>query len=304
MMELEKELERLGYRAKILPIDCLQKLRQDAEALKSADLNNDYAKEIVNCYYDFSLPNTGFELRSMIIVVSKSPAARVAFDTPNGRLQFLIPPGYIDMTKKHLIIEKELNALLDPDGHHAVCTPCLPQKLLAVRSGLSRYGRNNITYTEGFGSFTRISTFYSDLPCEDADWQSVRRMDCCENCAACLHSCPNGAIVEDDNLIITDRCLTHFNEREAERFPDWIDPAAHNALVGCFKCQACCPQNKPFLGDIVEPVAFTEQETELLLSGIKKDALPDALHDKLETLDMFEYFGCIARNLKLLIKNK
>jgi epoxyqueuosine reductase len=37
-------------------------------------------------------------------------------------------------------------------------------KRLAVRSGLARYGRNNVTYVEGMGSFLELSASLTDMP--------------------------------------------------------------------------------------------------------------------------------------------
>ena len=45
---------------------------------------------------------------------------------------------------------------------HSVDRAILPMKLLAVRSGLAKYGKNNICYINGIGSFTRLEAFYTD----------------------------------------------------------------------------------------------------------------------------------------------
>jgi len=37
----------------------------------------------------------------------------------------------------------------------------VPIDRLAVRGGLATYGRNNVTYVPGMGSFHRLSAFYS-----------------------------------------------------------------------------------------------------------------------------------------------
>lgn len=52
--------------------------------------------------------------------------------------------------------------------------------------------------------------------------------------AACLIECPTGAIGKDRFLLHAERRLVFHNERPAGvPFPDWIDPAWHNALFGC-----------------------------------------------------------------------
>ena len=57
-------------------------------------------------------------------------------------------------------------------------------------------------------------------------------------------------------------------------FPTWIKPEWHNCIVGCMRCQAACPENKPFLHKIGETVEFTEEDgkTTLFLSSTPVNA--------------------------------
>jgi epoxyqueuosine reductase QueG len=57
-----------------------------------------------------------------------------------------------------------INAYLEPYGYRAMLFDKLPQKLLAVHSGLGLYGRNNLCFHKEFGSYIRILSFISDLP--------------------------------------------------------------------------------------------------------------------------------------------
>jgi len=41
-----------------------------------------------------------------------------------------------------------------------------PFKTLATRTGLAKYGKNNITYTECGGSYHRLTAFYTDMDLE------------------------------------------------------------------------------------------------------------------------------------------
>jgi len=60
----------------------------------------------------------------------------------------------------------------------------LPQKLLAARSGLARYGKNNIAYVPEFGSHHMLVSYYSSLPCVEETWTESLMLDACGRCAA------------------------------------------------------------------------------------------------------------------------
>jgi epoxyqueuosine reductase len=81
-------------------------------------------------------------------------------------------------------------------GYH-LAKPLLPLKTLAVYSGLARYGRNNISYVTGFGSYLQLMGAFSDLPCESDPWCEPKTLDRCSKCIACLQHCPTGAIADD-----------------------------------------------------------------------------------------------------------
>ena len=73
----------------------------------------------------------------------------------------------------------------------------LPEKLLAVCAGLARYGRNNIAYVDGWGSFVELVTCVSELAPGADPWTGPRSLARCDSCAACRRACPSGAIGED-----------------------------------------------------------------------------------------------------------
>jgi len=179
----------------------------------------------------------------------------------------------------------------------------MSQKMLAVHCGLGKYGRNNIFYSYDFGSYAKIYTFLTDLPCaEDAPWFPIERMDSCETCKACVAACPTKAIDESRRIINADVCLTAFNERDGD-FPEWLDKDSHNCLIGCIECQDCCPNNKDNLNKIVKGATFTESETQFLLGYKKGDPMPAELSAKMESTGIWLHFiSHIPRNLSALLK--
>jgi len=209
----------------------------------------------------------------------------------------ILPPVYSYETDRR--IENLLKKKLNPNGYR-VQKAKLPWKLLAVRSGLAQYGKNNISYIEGLGSFYRLIAFISDLPCDADNWIQPQTLDSCDSCDACRKACPTGAIASDRFLLQAERCLTFHNERQG-KFPDWIRPAWHNCLVGCMICQKVCPANKSFRKWIDEGLCFSEDETNAILKSKSENDIPQSVVRKLEALDIIEYVDLLGRNLRALI---
>jgi epoxyqueuosine reductase len=235
---------------------------------------------------------------SIIITAAPQPQRRVVFHFNGQAHSVIIPPTYYADTDDH--IHSMLQNILSSKAYQ-LHRAALPLKLLAVCSGMASYGKNNITYVEGLGSFVRLRAFLSDMPAGRSEWSEPRTMKECDSCKACLKACPTGAIVPDRFLIHAERCITFHNEW-SEEFPDWIDPAWHNSLVGCMKCQLVCPVNKRFVKWVEEGEAFSEAETDLILNGVPHDRLPPETAHKLNRSYMVEYLDVLPRNLRALMK--
>ncbi len=297
---IKDELKKNGDKVSIVSVECLQNLKQDIDNLKNNTSLNPFTRDVLD-YYMFQLPKTDFDIRSIITIASPSPFVKVNVIYHSKIISLTLPPTYMDMVSRPVTLEKQLNTLLNPRGFHALYTDSLPQKLMAVRSGLGSYGRNNICYVDGMGSFHKITTFYSDIPCEKFVWHEIRRTDFCSSCKICIKKCPTNAITNEDYLIKSDRCITHFNEHPGERFPEWISPSSHNCIVGCIECQYSCPNNRNYLSNVIEPVSFTEEETLLLLEENSIHTYPAALTEKIKTLGLYEYINILPRNLRALL---
>jgi epoxyqueuosine reductase len=181
----------------------------------------------------------------------------------------------------------------------------LPLKLLAARSGLVQYGRNNICYVSGLGSFLQLVAAYSDMPCEEDSWQETMMMKNCEECELCRRACPTGAIPSDRFLLRAERCISYHNEKKGNvPFPEWMDASWHNCIVGCMRCQRVCPQNKDVIQWTGEEEEFSEEETALLLKGARYDDLPVTTRRKLEHLDLVDYLDGLPRNLGIFFKKR
>ena len=193
---------------------------------------------------------------------------------------------------------------MQPQGY-SVVTAVVPKKLLAVRSGLAAYGKNNITYVPGSGSFHRLVAFHTDVHCEEDPWQEPTMVERCQNCEACLRRCPTGAITADRFLLRAERCLTFHNEKDsAVAFPEWLDPAWHTCLVGCMYCQLVCPENRHVAQWVEEGPRFSQEETALILQGVAPGQLPDAALDGLKQFGLLDIYEVLARNLRVLLDHR
>ena len=289
-----------GDRGAIVPISRYDDLKREMEALKTGEYHawSDLMAE------KMVLPNElGFKPRSLISVITPSPKVMLQFNYRGKPIQCVVPPIYSDEDSKDIKVLKYINEFLKPRGFMAAVANNLPKKLLAVHCGLGLYGRNNIFFNEEYGSYTRLLSYVSDVPCDEADWVPVRRMETCEQCLACVTACPTSAIDPAQRIINASVCLAAMNEF-AGVFPDWVDKAAHNSLIGCMKCQDCCPGNAHNKNNITKGVTFTAEETAELLSCKSDEPYSAMLAAKVEATGISSKFShVLPRNLAALLQN-
>jgi len=217
--------------------------------------------------------------------------------------EFLNDPSYLagcqyDYSEIMPIAERELTK-----GNFSCKRIKIPYKILAVRSGLAQYGRNNITYIHGMGSYYRLVAFATDMPVISDNWQEIEMMPECSSCRACLNSCPTKCIDPDRSVIHGEKCLTYFNE-SAKPFPDSVGSNWHNSLLGCMKCQLACPQNKTGNPIVEIENPFTEQELAMLFTANDYSELPETTLVTLQKLNLTDYdlpLPAIQRNFKSIL---
>ena len=296
---IREALASIGCRGEVAAVSRLDGLRDELQGLVEKNLLSEtFYKENLAGFKFSPPPEMAAAAASVIITATPQPISEVRFDLGGQTITAVIPPTYIhrpDTEKVRRVLEETLH----PAGYR-LAPASLPMKLLAACCGLGVYGRNNIFYIPGEGSFFRLNAFYSDLPCREDHWQQPRLLERCENCTACLQKCPTGAITADRTLIRADRCLTLFNESKAD-FPEWIDAGWHNALIGCMACQAACPENRESLKNTVTAATFFAEETAMILENRSPELLPDATRKKMAALDMLDYYRQLPRNLRALL---
>ena len=300
--ELDQHLANTNFKSSIVSIQHLPDLQWDLEnLLKQGILSRDFYDEIIsryNLYFNFEPPTDFPMAKSIIITAALQPKVSVKFQLSDKAYGVIIPPTYLNDTDKEA---SDIISLYLGKYGYKIYTAKLPVKLLAVHSGLASYGRNSLAYIDGWGSFFRLKAFFSDIPCSEDNWREVRMMESCNKCTACINKCPTGVIRQDRFLINAEKCLTFFNEKP-DNFPGWINPAWHNCLIGCVRCQDVCPANKDYTKYIVPGGEFSEEETLMILKGVSKDKLPLETIEKLKKLCLLDDYNILQRNLEVLIR--
>lgn len=292
--DLINALENRGYKAKLVSAAEVWEL---VEEIDNRYRNKQINPKIYENYLKFNTDNIK-ESGSILSVAVKLPIINLTFKLNNKEVPVIVPPGYIGSD----IVEKFTNDIKsifqERNLEYKKCK--LPQKLLASRTGLGRYGKNNIMYVRGFGSFLMLSSYFVDIPCEEG-FIEPQIADECTACGICMSSCPTGALSKSNFMVDTSKCITFPNEVGGV-FEEWIQPSWHNSLIGCFYCQSNCPMNKPYLSDIRTYPAFTEEETNAFYNEVPAEKLSVETQEKLKAIEFYDGYEIFTRNLKVLLE--
>ena len=289
-------LTERGYQARSLFVSHLEQVREDVERWHRDGFLDRYLYDNYLFRFRYQMPESFPEAKSIVVITIPQPICEVSFTWEGKSFRSIVPPTYA----KAVEIDQEIVELLEraDDGVHLM-RAVLPQKTLAVRTGLAEYGRNNITYVPGFGSFHRLTSFFTNRELPD-DWQEMRVMERCEDCGTCLQACPTGAIAEDRFLLHAERCITFHNEMPSETpFPEYVSEGMHNAVVGCMICQKVCPVNAKVRDWMVHCTQFDEEETRYLMKGDFTGPRAKLLTARLQPLGLD--LSAFPRNLKVLL---
>jgi epoxyqueuosine reductase len=295
-------IEERGWSGRIVPIPHLADLQEAIRGPYEAGLLDRALYHGQLSFFSFGSPSDLPEARSIIVAAVPTPQMRIVFHWRGAAHPVVVPPTYVSYTPRTASVQAALASWLGRDGYR-LAKPALPLKTLAVRSGLAEYGRNNIGYVAGMGSFFQLVGAFSDLPCEYDPWREPKALDRCATCVACLRHCPTGAISADRFLLRAERCLTYHNEAAGD-FQAWIDPSWHHCLIGCLRCQTACPENRAVAEWFEDRAEFSEQETALLLRRVPLDRLPADTAAKVRGLEINEEYRRLCRNLSMLLERE
>lgn len=291
------KLKSAGFPAAFLPYDCLTKIAEIYNKLPLIRENTPFIQGAVKRFHDNFQPDISFKPLSFLIAAFKCEPAIIMLNINGKQTAINIPPIYLYDAEQR----QKFNELLKSvsQGFQIALTKGISQKLLAVLSGLGKYGRNNICYINEFGSFFCLYTYYTNIPCDDISYP-VTFLDNCESCDLCRQNCPTGAI-DQYSVINAEKCLTLYNERK-EVIPDWIPQNIHHTLIGCLRCQEICPHNKPITENL-HTLELNESETQAFLYS-DPEAYPYDLMQKLKQFGFNDFLTSVAgRNALLALCN-
>lgn len=300
--QFQSKLKDFGARCRIVSLNHIQELESEFnKPINDSLVDKNLYETYIKGYIDFSVKEKYPSALSLIIIATPSPQVDLKFQIENKDFKLKIPPMYSDRVEVTGRIKKITSDIFDNNGYNTFSV-VLPKKLIAVKSGLAQYGKNNLTYVDGMGSYHRLTLFATDLPCENDCWRKVQILDKCEKCLACQKKCPTSAIRKDKFVINAERCLAYLNEQSGT-FPDWINTSTHNCIIGCIKCQDSCPENKKYNSVSIIKEEFNEKETLMILNNIPFEELPVDIQTKINNLCLKYYYKHLSRNISPLIEN-
>jgi epoxyqueuosine reductase len=177
------DLKKLkNYQTRTVAISHLPELQEDVEKLKRQSLLD---KHLIEEYlkFDFNIAKKLPGAQTLIVLSEPSPLTKVAFNWQGKVYEFRIPPGYV-WREADARVKDALSQIVESVGFKTM-RAWVPEKTLAVRSGLAQYGRNNVTYVPGYGSFHRLYVFATDAAFPEDNWGERTMMKACENCTKC-----------------------------------------------------------------------------------------------------------------------
>ncbi len=293
-------LGKYGYQARVSSVNHLPLLQQDVENNRLRLLDKEFYEERLS-WFNYIVPESLPKVKSVVVVAVPRLQTQAIVTWKGQRIPLVIPPTYTAYDRTREQVENILAEKLK-EGGYAWARTSLPLKLMATRTGLGKYGRNNLCYVSDMGSFLQLVAVYSDMPCEKDYWQEATMMESCAGCDLCCQACPTGAIRRDRFLLQQERCIVFHNEKKGSiPFPEWMKSSWHNCIIGCMHCQRVCPSNRKFLNLKGEEEEFSEEETTLLFRGRSRDTFPAATLEKLSNLSLDDELDKLPRNLGVLL---
>ncbi|UCF65212.1 MAG: hypothetical protein JSW33_05105 [bacterium] len=296
------------YKYKTMSVNHFGTMQEDIDKLKRDDKlswNRTFKGYIKKM--KFELPDDFSKAKSVVILAVFTKLMYVNFHLGEHSFEVMIPPQYYDdgITWDDLtqVIREKI---IGQPGYRIEKAEHLHLKLLAVRSGLGYYGRNNLCFVEGMGTFVTLYAFYTDFQFEVDNWKEIELLNECKKCSICYGICPTNCITRENFVIDVGKCITLYNEVKG-KFPIWIRPRMHDALMGCMKCQLRCPENEKVLNWADRLEDITAEETEKILAGTPDDHLLQSLTHKLRNFypgSSAQDFPIFTRNLSVLISQK
>lgn len=153
----------------------------------------------------------------------------------------------------------------------ALASPPIFLKPLFAQSGLGEFGRNGLISIGRHGTRVCLQSILLDAEIETRPVLNRRLAARCENCHACVSSCPTHALPGDGSVDIT-RCLRA--QPESVPFPEKMRALLGGNILGCDLCQRVCPRNAAVPETNMPPALSSALDLSALLSGQYKPLIP------------------------------
>jgi epoxyqueuosine reductase len=146
-------------------------------------------------------------------------------------------------------------------SYRILCNSPVPEKPLAIASGLGAPGRNGLVITPEAGSRVIIAAMTLPFALEGDGPLSGKPFPLCGGCspvAPCIRACPTGAL-RGDGSIARERCIQWYasggdiQAGSGRGVPPEVAAKWGRRLYGCTCCQDACPHNRgPLSGAATE----------------------------------------------------
>ena len=295
--------EDRGYRVAFGSTRLLDTVRDWMEQVQSQiGLDPAFGRQYLNGFT--YMDGIGLEAPAALVMVAvPRPAHVLRYETRGESGRAIIPPTYGEYRPTFTRVRDDAQAAVG-GGRYRIEVVSAPLKSLAVLTGLAEYGRNNVVYVPGLGSYVQLVGLVTDMPLSvqaPAEKIQDRLMRRCDGCKACRSACPTGAIGKDRILLRAERCYTLASELPGALPPGQLPPSP-DCLIGCLKCQTSCFVNRGRLRYEEAPFALTEEETAFLLGDPPADAVGwGPIREKFERFRLTEDVVVQARNFRRLV---
>ncbi len=295
--------KKRGYRYAVGSISDLEKVRATLQKRReSGEIDPAFYRDNLDIftYLDScTLKNP----RSILLVAIPRPAHILSFSVGGRKIETVLPPTYVRYRKLFEEVRDDLAAAL-AGFDCRVELLSTPLKALGNRLGLLSYGRNNVGYIAGLGSYFQLVGLVLDKRIHGSNQPAApaeKLLPKCRDCRICVKACPMGAIDGERILLHAEKCYTLFSE-SPRPIPEGLKPPSPKCLIGCLRCQQVCPENKGLLRYEEAAVAFDEEETAVFL-GLDKGSgrAVERTRAKFQKLGLTEGFPVFARNLERLL---
>lgn len=294
-----------GYRAAVGSVSLLEEVRSALQGRREAgEIEAGFYRENLDIFtYLDGVPLENPQ--SIILVAVPEPAYVLTFVVDDKKIETILPPTYVRYRKTFAEVRDDLAGALSGSGFRVDLLNA-PLKALGNRLGLLSYGRNNVGYIDGLGSYFQLVGLVSDMPFDKESLPprpAETLLPRCRECRICAAACPTGAIDRERILLHAERCYTLFSE-SLRPIPESLKPPSPKCIIGCLRCQEFCPENKGLLRHENAALSFDAEETKAFLgmTPAMGGRAFDRVQAKFQELGLTEGLLVFRRNLDRLLR--